>query len=206
MEGAVGNTNRLFCCKMPTYGPNSPSKSSKTTIGGAPLWSTIENVFSSNDNWAVCFVDVTDVDIASNILRVSGFGFSVPGDETITGILFEIERNCDLADTGYDHEIKLLKNGAVTGDNKASGVPFWPLSDAIIGYGGQNDVWGATLSPSDINNDIFGLNIKVVGNNDNVNLSIDHVRATIYTGTEAPSSTVYYRIDRWFTNGICRGV
>lgn len=55
-----------------------------------------------------------------------------------------------------DATVKIVKAGAVAGDNKAS-ADLWPSSPAEKVYGAPDDLWGAALTIADINASNFGV-------------------------------------------------
>jgi hypothetical protein len=110
----------------------------------------------------------------SGTLRCTNFGFSIPVGSTIDGVLVEIER---LSDGASDSAVQLVKAGSATGTSKNGGA--WSSTEAYVSYGGAADVWGATLTYSDVNASTFGVQLGA-----NINpfatASVDHVRVTIY--------------------------
>jgi hypothetical protein len=60
-----------------------------------------------------------------------------------------------------DSIVKLFKGGSPTGNDKASSAQ-WPASPAYVEYGGAADLWGATLTPDDVNAADFGVGIAAV--------------------------------------------
>jgi hypothetical protein len=61
-----------------------------------------------------------------------------------------------------DADVYLVNNtGTAVGTNKAITAYFWPTNnDAPQTYGGSSDLWGTTLTPSIINSNNFGLQLK----------------------------------------------
>ena len=56
-----------------------------------------------------------------------------------------------------DYSVRLVKGGVISGTDKARApASVWPGSDTYISYGGSSDVWGLSLSASDINSSDFG--------------------------------------------------
>lgn len=55
-----------------------------------------------------------------------------------------------------DYSVKLLKGGAVSGDNKSTGTAL-PSTEATIDYGTTSDLWGVALTPADVNDSTFGV-------------------------------------------------
>ena len=59
--------------------------------------------------------------------------------------------------------VKLIKGGSQSGDNKASGNSL-PTSVGNVNFGGASDLWGNTLSDSDINASNFGIAVQLKWN------------------------------------------
>jgi hypothetical protein len=53
-----------------------------------------------------------------------------------------------------------MKNGTPTGTNWADGITEWSSSDTYASYGNNNELWGTTWSPADINDGDFGFSIS----------------------------------------------
>lgn len=122
----------------------------------------------------------------SHYLKATNFGFSIPTDATIDGIVVEIERSCDSSDPDFaiDSEVKIVKfNGTIGTENKADTVNNWPITDTYKSYGSSSDLWSESWSASDINNSNFGVVLSVLNGNDGPELAysyVDHIRITIY--------------------------
>lgn len=77
-----------------------------------------------------------------------------------------------------DATVKLVKGGAVVGDNKADTANDWPAANATKEYGGSTDLWGTTLNPSDVNASDFGMVISATVSSGDA--YIDAVSITVY--------------------------
>lgn len=117
----------------------------------------------------------------------NNFDFCIPEDATINGVKAKI-RQAKYSDTQdiAEYAFKLRKNSTLS-NNKAdtnhhiSDVYTNSYENRIVG--GENDTWGLTLTPADINDTDFSLLIKytVIDNGDAVYYSIiDCVTLTIY--------------------------
>lgn len=69
---------------------------------------------------------------------------------TVSGSVFTVR----------DVNVKLVKGGTVSGDNKADTGTDWPSSDTDKTYGGAADLWGVTLTESDVEASDFGVVIN----------------------------------------------
>jgi len=160
------------------YGPNSSSADSTQSAKGALYsdWSGLANLKTSNDTYASTTPGSNN---RSEELTTKTFGFAVGAGETILGIVVEVE--CKRAgSSGKVDECVLLKAGTPAGDAQAG--ENIPSSEAYVIVGGQNDLWGTTWTPSDINNANFGVRFEVNGQQGQV-IDVDHIRITVYTQT-----------------------
>lgn len=105
----------------------------------------------------------------SNYLVMKNWGFSIPSDATIVGITVSWYRLCTTAGgLMYDYIVKLVDgSGNIVGNNKASGYSYWPNtgSAGLKSYGGASDTWGASPTPSMVNDADFGVAVAVGSDN-----------------------------------------
>jgi len=111
----------------------------------------------------------------SNTSQVVLTNFNIPAGTTLTGIEFQL--GIQRAGRIEDLQIQLTLNGDLVGDNLASRVnpvqsdmytgdfttPLNPVGDYNI-YGGPQDLWGTTLTASDVINPTFGVVIAFKSN------------------------------------------
>jgi hypothetical protein len=94
-------------------------------------------------------------------LNASNFGFSL-GSATVQGIEAKLTRYRDSGSTTiYDYTIQLLVGGTRSGSNKADTTTNWPTAAADVVYGGDDDLWGLSLTSADVDGSDFGLSIRV---------------------------------------------
>src|SRR2546423_1043610 len=165
-------------------GPFSGASFSNSPLSGSDQsWINTGNVVSSNDVYA-SFNNLADVVNAhTDYLVATNFGFSIPVNALISGVVVEIERSDANAKTG-DYSIKLVKNGTIGGGDKATGLTY-PVTDAYQSYGGSNDMWGNSFTPADINSSSFGVAVAAKRNfagilGGQTLGKIDHIRITVY--------------------------
>ena len=131
--------------------------------------------------------------INSNYIVFSNLGFSVPTTASICGIEVEVECNDNsligIGASIRDNSVRLLVGGSITGTNHASGAD-WPGTDGYATYGSNADLWGATLTPADINLSNFGVAISARLSTGLAALfltpRIDHIRITVYYNNVVP--------------------
>lgn len=106
-------------------------------------------------------------------------GFLFPGttinDATVGTIDWTTPDNAKVLDSIYTscpvrvsgpvnfNSIKLFKAGAVTGNDKSPGTNVTSIATPQQ-WGSASDLWGATLTPADVNATNFGVGLSIVGN------------------------------------------
>lgn len=170
---------------MASSGPNSPGTISNNAGIGSSSWTNISNV-SASDNSSAYNVAVGPLgNVTSNYIWCTNFGFSIPSGSTINGILVEVEGSSSADNSSYytvTNTIKLIKGGAITGNNKGDDSTHWGTSDSYMSYGSSSDLWGATLSYTDVNASNFGVALAVrmfAYGKTNTFGYVDHIRMTI---------------------------
>lgn len=99
----------------------------------------------------------------------------------MTGITVSVERQA--SGTGVrDLELRLLKNGVLSGSDKADTATNWTTSDTTVSYGGTSDLWGTTWTPAQINASDFGVSLRVQ-NTHTSNNRTPHVDAILVSVT-----------------------
>jgi len=163
-------------------GPNSGSTAVDDSSIGQIAWSTPSGALTQNDSYATA--SLTRYNRISHYLKATDFGFSIPSDATIKGIVVEVDRyesGTTLRVT--DNSIRLVKGGVIGGDNKSTGAS-WPSSDTDTyqSYGGSSDLWGLSWAPADINSPNFGVAISAIkdASNHDSTAYVDHIRITVY--------------------------
>jgi len=136
-------------------GPNTPGSATNDASFGSTAWINPGNALSSNDVYA----QGTPAGSPTQYLKVSNFGFSIPGPAQIVGIEARIERR-SLGGMIVDSRVRIVKGGVVGSTERAAGGT-WPTVDTVATYGSSSDLWGETWTPSDINANDFGLALSV---------------------------------------------
>lgn len=189
----------------PVFGdsPHGPFSPSIVEDLGADWTIPANALASSNSTYATCGDLISTMagwhispgggGVGSSTLYVRGFGFAIPTNATINGVLIEIQ--CHYSGTGggvittdsaVDSAQVTLVSPSDSGDNKGADAGDFPASDAYLSYGGASDVWGFGLTDADVNDDLFGVQIKVSNKTEEPALAkafINHVRATVWFTT-----------------------
>lgn len=162
-------------------GPDSAGAGAETNSTTCLVsWVNTSNVAGSDNSYVTAN---NGPNSCTNYLVATNFGFSIPSDATITGIELGIERyhaHCTIK----DHDVHLVKGGSVNKlDDKASNAT-WPLADAVATYGGSNDLWNESWTPSDINASNFGAALSAIETSGFVlgapTIYVDNMTITVY--------------------------
>ena len=126
----------------------------------------------------------------SQYLKCTNFNIDIGENKTVLGVQVEIDKCANGVNKSWDHQVYLVKGGIIQSNttNKAVTGTDWDDSDSdtYVSYGGADDLWGCTLSESDVESSGFGVAIssktmfRALG-------KIDHVRILIsYETTNSP--------------------
>lgn len=160
--------------RMTASGPQYFAASPGSAVGSG--WTNPTYVLSSN-NWDA--YDSIPGNSQSASLDVTNFGFAVPANATITGIVAYVERSASGGGVD-DEDVYLLIGGAVRGVDKGS-MSDWPTYDWVRSYGGSADLWGASWTPAEVNASTFGLRLRVDNDSSSTRTaSVDHISIRVY--------------------------
>ena len=121
-----------------------------------------------------------------NTIKATNFGFSLPDGAEIEGVWAKVIRSAENGSGGgvvNDVSVQLIKGGTISGDNRRAGLGSkyqldadsdgdsnWPaagISDPPLIeeygeqlYGGNSDLWGLTLTKSDVEASNFGVAVQ----------------------------------------------
>ena len=123
---------------------------------GTEAWSTPTNAATEDGTMALC--GTGPVAAISNYLK--GLQLVSPpaglSGSTINGIEVQINRK-DTGNNNFDSTVKLVKGGTVSGDNKATATNWDNFVLAFENHGGPSDLWGLSLTSSDVLASNFGV-------------------------------------------------
>lgn len=187
MRKAINNVLKLHACLLvivtattlnaqlsQTHGPGAASQ---ITVGGQAQWYNINRILAHDGSTADATVTCRpgyNCQGTSYYLVASGFGFNIPSNATVLGIQVDIYK---YAQNGVSDLVVELPASV----NRASSS-VWPLTETLTSYGGSNDTWGRSWTPSDINASSFGVSLRVMGHNqqlDNI-AHVDYIDITVY--------------------------
>lgn len=94
----------------------------------------------------------------SDTLIFNDFEFDIPSNATILGITVNIRKSASDPNEVLDLNVSLVNNGIIS-NNKAD-TTYWSTNLSFTDYGGTNDLWGTSLTPSIINSSSFGVSLQ----------------------------------------------
>ena len=158
---------------MAIVGPKSPTAASGTS------WTNPTNVEANDGSYATCTLPISSDGFSfGSYLSITGFGFSIPIGAIINGIVVDAWGHAD-ANSQVELLCQLLKAGSGSGSSKISDI--LTTSDEDYTLGTSSDLWGATLTYSDVNTSNFGVRIRGANQDTSTHvLSLDYVSITVY--------------------------
>jgi hypothetical protein len=182
---------KLLLCLLPfisitlaaqVAGPDNPNSFSNGLIPGfSQQWIDITNVQLEDESYATFGNLPGTAGSHTDYLVAKDFGFLIPAGTIINGI--KVEVNCsDSNSRTSDYSVRIVKTGAITGDEKAQRIPY-PDIDKYIVYGGPTDLWGETWDYKFIDDNQFGVVIAAQRNADDDKVTagrVNNIRITVY--------------------------
>jgi hypothetical protein len=162
-------------------GPNSATTAISVPIGSNLDWSNPTNIIAAGSPYATVALGAG---ANSDNLQATNYGFAIPANATIRGIQVAINRfGTQSLSLGYrDQTLYAVKNNVIltTATNKASNTT-WPTGATVANYGANNDLWGASWTPAEINAANFGIALSVHSNAvfSTLTASVDYIRVTV---------------------------
>lgn len=158
-----------------------PSVMKYVTIGanrtgaGNQAWADPEKIAATGE----AYFSASQLQQYSNYLAASAFGFAIPADDIIDGIVVEHLARSNGVNQHSDSEIKLiLANNTIGGTNHQGGT-YWPTTAAWRAVGSSTDKWGLALKGADVNDPDFGCVLSAYTGNGGTGY-VDSVRITVY--------------------------
>lgn len=159
-------------------------QASTSGTSGNGSWSANGSTWSTGYDFSFYYYGVSSN--TSNYLKASNFGFTIPTNTVINGILVEIEEKSTTTTT--ENVIKIVKADGTLGTlNKSTGANL-PATEGYVSYGNDHNLWGENWLPADINDADFGVVLSTLGIGVS---SIDHIRITVYYGVIGPFPTFF---------------
>lgn len=167
---------------MASSGPRYPGSVTTASLGSenAEDWVSPTNIGADDGSEASITAATFDSPDISFLLIGYNFGFAIPADATVDGMLVEIEKRDGGIGSAADNRVQIwvISQGAF-GDNKWSGTD-WPVNATVVSYGGASDTWNHTLTPAVVNDSNFGIALSVQATSANTDVFVDFIRVTIF--------------------------
>lgn len=125
-------------------------------------WTNPTNAQGANDStYASCLTGTGTGVGRTNYLKCTNYSFSIPAGATINGIQAKVNAKVLLGSSLTDFKVFLIKGGSPqeAGTNQAPGQVISTASTDYV-YGATNDLWGATLTSTDVNASNFGVAVS----------------------------------------------
>ncbi len=154
---------------MSTQGPNAAGTGSGFTNSG--------NITADDASYATNSVVLS----SPSSLLATNFSFSIPSGATINGITVGIKRKVNsTTGTPHDSTVQLIKGGTAQGNNNSAGAAL-PTTEGTATYGSAGDLWGLTLTDTDVNASNFGVKFNAIRNSGKAapTLSVNYVTITV---------------------------
>lgn len=162
------------------------------TTATATGWTSASNILL--DDGSVATSAMTTPFLPSDPITVTGFDFEVPAGAVITGVEVRIDRaKSGGAGTGEVSDYNVSLVGVESSHNKAK-TDLYPASSALAKttYGGNSDIWGASLTPELVNTADFGVKLLVQQTTGTLTQAVvDCIEVRIHY--KPPISKVYFR-------------
>jgi hypothetical protein len=143
---------------------------------GTVAWKTPEGIKTESVEGAS--IELTGT-AKSHYLKATNFGLPLPLDAIPIGVVVSVRKTTS-APVAADYEVHLVKAGSVvTTENKARLGEVWD-GDQVSFYGNEADLWGETLSYSDVTDPGFGVVFAVQGAGFKFFVGVSWMRLGIY--------------------------
>ncbi len=154
----LSNPNQNYPIVIDITAARGPTTLVNDSSIGTMAWINPTNANKSDDVYAYHNPPMAST-YNTYYLKATNFGFSIPSNTQIEGILGEIEKK-QTDNSGYndtrDYRISIVKSDGTIGSYEAVKVP-WPGVDTYSIYGSSTNLWGESWTNADINNSNFGL-------------------------------------------------
>ncbi len=171
--------------ELSLWGPNSGSAFTNDATVGTIDWTNTGNVAVRDNTNAAAALTIGQT---SHYLMATGFGFAIPAQVIIVGVVVEILRNGTINEVLVDNSVRLVVGGVVVGDERSTAADVTLQWSTIFNryrrYGASVDIWGLPwLTPAQVNDPGFGIAVSVTDTFDEgagATATIDHLQITIY--------------------------
>ncbi len=205
LTGAVSNPSPET---IPLTLPQVPDSASYVVDGSFASHLTIGGDYEYNLSSGVSTIRTkggVGVGVLTNYVTSFNWGFSIPSTATINGVQVAMNWAGQYAGTGILVNVGLFDNGLIQGIPKTPGVQnlqFVGGSGTTVVYGSSTDTWGATLTPTLVNDTGFGFGVQIQtassGGSDRsfmYSFQITVYYTTVNAGVSAPAVSADPQVD-----------
>ncbi len=166
-------------------GPNSPGTAVSDSTVGTFAWSNPDRCEAAGAPGEAQALSLTAATGTTEYLKATNFGFSL-GAVSVRGVKVEaFAWGTGTPGEVQDNHVKLVKAGTISGNDMADTVGFAINSGTPVTYkawGNAGQLWGLSLTPSDINDAGFGCVMSFKNTHATLTRGalVDHVRITVY--------------------------
>jgi hypothetical protein len=161
----VAEPNEAALDGEPVKTPGTAEDNSGT---GSLTWSNVNNAKVEDGSFATVESSSAEAK-TSHYLKLTNFGFTIPTSAVVRGIT--VTPRCRIAEGAVtisppvvDARVRIIKGGTIKeAEDKATGGA-WDAALHTRSFGGSDDLWGNTWTPSDINGSGFGVALSVTLN------------------------------------------
>lgn len=154
----------------------SGTQADDSTIG-TTSWATLTNLGQIDAAFATSTLPTTSSQ--SHYIKATNFGFAIPSDATIVGVLVEHYSKAAAAAAIQANHVKLVKGGTISGNDNGNATTL-TTTVAYYLHGATNDLWGLALTPTDINASTFGCAVAFINTTAMSRVvSVDMIRMTV---------------------------
>jgi len=153
-----------------------PADAANVLVGGErPPWTNPINAKTADGQNAIVALQP---DKPSDRLNVASFGFQIPANATIKGVLVEVIRS-SITGTVQDNNVNLEVAQDERVPPKKVSSTTWTTATTTARYGALDDTWGVALTPAMINAGIFGFNIGATQPGRTATANVDEVKMSV---------------------------
>lgn len=173
-----------------TNGSSFPGNST-----GFMPWGSPANALSDNGANASTSTTVTSSTQTSYTLSVDGYGLTVPSEATIEGVEVVVEASGWGGGSSY-LDVRLDKNSGTSSSTRGGTTNLVSESGSLFTYGSSTDMWGLSLTPTEVNDSSFAVHLEArlradtqVGQAD---AYVDYAAVKVYYSMPSSSDIQYY--------------
>lgn len=176
LTGTAYHQNNLDFPVAPTFDANNAHSSLSTTdtSAGDVGWVNPSNIEIDDTNVAASTFTGAQT---TQYLTGKGFSFSLPTDAIVINVAVDVKVSAT-ATTVSDLEVKLIKGGTITGNNKATNTAL-STSETTMSYSYSPLGWGVALTGSDVNSSGFGLALRYGNSSGNPTVQVQYASISV---------------------------